>query len=126
MPLLQEKSPEDDNRQPAGNRVASRPACRPVPEHETAQHFGFFNAGFFRFGDKLISETRDDGLDLTTTTFVYDPVGNRLVLRAEGASPGIDLTTYTYDSANRMETSEQQFPDSEKLRDPGRFREGRS
>jgi|GEM_PF-4791646 len=36
------------------------------------------------------------------TTYVYDPVGNRLVLNADG-----ELTTSTYDAANRLIASEE-------------------
>ena len=52
--------------------------------------------------NQLISEEIADGVGITRTTYVYDPVGNRLVLNADG-----ELTTSTYDAANRLQTAEE-------------------
>jgi RHS repeat-associated protein len=50
---------------------------------------------------QLTSEQRS-GVHAYHHTFVYDPVGNRLVKNEDGA-----LTTYTYDAANQLETSRE-------------------
>jgi YD repeat-containing protein len=49
---------------------------------------------------QLINENRS-GANAYNTTFVYDPVGNRLLQSASGA-----LTTYSYDAANQLVTGQ--------------------
>tara|TARA_R110002095_G_scaffold97122_2_gene85026 strand:+ start:8584 stop:10779 length:2196 start_codon:yes stop_codon:yes gene_type:complete len=51
---------------------------------------------------QVLSERSTDSLGTTLTTFVYDPVGNRLVENADST-----ITTSVYDAANRLQASEK-------------------
>ena len=51
---------------------------------------------------QLISEEIADDVGTSRTTYVYDLLGNRLVLNVDG-----ELTTSTYDAANRLQTAEE-------------------
>ena len=51
---------------------------------------------------QLLSEANAvDSVEVSRTTFVYDPVGNRLLREVDS-----ELTTSTYDAANRLQTAE--------------------